>query len=432
MPTLYLIIACIVFAVIFCIIVVLNSLLHVCEPNEILIFIGGSRTADGRSSQSSGGRERVGYRLVKGGRSLRRPLIEKVEKMDLTNMMIDLSIRNAYSKGGIPLNVDAVANVKIDSTEPVIHDAIERLMGKSRREIMRIVKETLEGNLRGVLAILTPEAVNEDKKSFQERLVEEADRDLRRLGIKLDTMNIQNISDEKGYLDSIGRIQSAEIQKQALIAEATNEAQSKIRTAENQREIDLAKIVAERQTAQAESDRRVIDATTRREAVIAQEEATVAAKIARASAEVHVQEARLEQVRRKLNADVVEPSRAHMQAAVNEAKGKAARIVEDGKATAEALQAVTNTWTKAGENARDIFLLQKIEVLIRQVLGTVNDLHIDQITLLPQASSGVAQSKEGGSESMAGKLVSTSEQIKAALGVDLPQILQNMGGQKDD
>ena len=389
-------------------ILVVKNLLYICQPNEVLIFTGSKRKV---------GDEVLGYRIVKGGRAVRMPLIEQVDYLDLTNMVLDLSIRNAYSKGGIPLNVDAVANVKIAGTEPVINHAIGRLLGKTREEVMRIAKETLEGNLRGVLSTLTPEEVNEDKAAFQKSLVGEAEQDLKRLGIQLDTFNIQNISDDRGYLDSIGRKQSAEVQKRALVAEAETKATASIRKAENNREVSLAQIRAERDTVKAEADRRIIDSTTRRAAVVAEERSQIAAMIAKATAEQDVQRARIEQVRRKLEADVIEPSRANMQAAIADAVGKAAKIVEDGHATAEALRAVTETWAQAGSNARDIFLLQKMDVLVKLVLETVADLEIEQVTVLPDSS--------GGSNNLAGNLVSTSEQIKAALGVDLPQIVQS-------
>lgn len=413
MPQLIMMLAVIVGIVFFAIIMVVKNLLHICQPNEVLVFSGSRRKV---------GNQVVGYRLVKGGRALRKPIVERVDRLDLTNMVIDLAIRNAYSKGGIPLHVDAVANVKIAGTEPVINNAIERLLGKSRREIMSIVKETLEGNLRGVLSTMTPEEVNQDKTTFQRNLVVEAEQDLQRLGLSLDTLNIQNISDERGYLDSIGRKQSAEIQKKALVAEARSQATAAIRTAENQRDIAFAQVNADRDTAKAETDRRIVDATTRRAAVIAEERSKIAAQIAKAVAEQDVQKARIEQIRRKLEADVIEPSRANMQAAIADAIGKAAKIIEEGGATAEALRAVTETWTKAGDNARDIFLLQKMDVLVQQVLETVHDLKIEQVTMLPKSNGN-----DNGDDnaSLTRNLVSTSEQIKAALGVDLPELIQS-------
>src|SRR5678810_680121 len=136
-------------------------------------------------------------------------MLERVDRMDLTNMIIDLRVQGAYSKGGIPLNVEGVANLKIAGHDPVIGNAIERFLGKTREEIMKVARETLEGNLRGVLATLTPEEVNRDRVKFAEELLTEADKDLHSLGLELDTLKIQNVSDDKGYLDSLGRAQSA-------------------------------------------------------------------------------------------------------------------------------------------------------------------------------------------------------------------------------
>ncbi|MEL6327687.1 MAG: flotillin family protein, partial [Cyanobacteria bacterium J06626_23] len=153
---------------------IIRNLYYICQPNEVLIFAGSTRKV---------GQKKVGYRLVKGGSSIRTPLLEKVMRMDLTNMIIELRVSNAYSKGGIPLKVDGVANIKIAGEEPAIHNAIERLLGKSRKEIEKIAKETLEGNLRGVLASLTPEQVNEDKIAFAKSLLDEAEEDLEKLGL---------------------------------------------------------------------------------------------------------------------------------------------------------------------------------------------------------------------------------------------------------
>ncbi|MCB9643717.1 MAG: flotillin family protein [Myxococcales bacterium] len=401
------------------IILVIKNLLHVCPPNKVLIFSGSHNAVEIMNHDGERRRKVVGYRLVYAGRALRRPLIERVDDLELTNMVIPLAIKNAYSKGGIPLHLEAVANVKVSSTEPMIHNAVERLLGKSRAQIMQIAKETLEGNLRGVLATMTPEEVNEDKISFQKNLVGEAAKDLRDLGLNLDTLNIQNISDERGYLDSIGRKQSAEIQKRAMVAEAETKATSTIRSAENQRDVELARIQASMDMAKAEANRRIIDAETRRDAVIAEQQSEVASAMAKATAELAVQNARIEQIRRQLEADVIEPAKASLKAAIEDAIGDAAKIVEDGAATARALQAVTQTWSKAGENARDIFLLQKVDVLMQLVLETIHNVRIDQVTLLPAGSS-----TSGGDTPLATRLVSASEQLKAALGVDVAKILQ--------
>jgi flotillin len=174
----------------------IKNLLHICGPNEVLIFSGGKSVV---------GSQQVGYRIVKGGMSLRRPLMERVERMDLTNMTVDVSVEGAYSKGGIPLAVQGVANLKVAGHQPLLHNALVRFTGRSRGEIITIAKNTLEGNLRGVLSQLTPEEVNEDKLAFSEKLLEEAEIDLSKIGLILDQLKIQNVSDNVGYLDSIGQ-----------------------------------------------------------------------------------------------------------------------------------------------------------------------------------------------------------------------------------
>src|SRR5947199_3397090 len=109
----------------------------------------------------------------------------------------------------MPRNVVGVANVKVSGDEPLMNNGIERFLGKSQKEIKQIAKETLEGNLRGVLAQLTPEQVNEDKTKFAQTLIEEAEHDMHRMGLALETLKIQNVSDDVGYLNSIGRIRGS-------------------------------------------------------------------------------------------------------------------------------------------------------------------------------------------------------------------------------
>ena len=124
--------------------------------------------------------------------------------------------------------------------------------------------ETLEGNLRGVLSQLTPEEVNENKTLFAERLLEEAEVDLSRLGLTLDTLKIQNVTDERGFLDSIGRIQSAEVIRTTRISEAQSQATSTVRDANNSQNARLAEIQNQMEIVKAEADRKIQDATTRR------------------------------------------------------------------------------------------------------------------------------------------------------------------------
>ncbi len=383
---------------------VIKNLIYICGPNEVLIFSGAARR-DGAGVLR-------GYRIVKGGRGIRIPLFERVSRMDLTNIIIDLRVTGAYCKGGIPLTVEGVANIKVAGDEPTIHNALERFLGKSREQIKRIAKETLEGNLRGVLATLTPEQVNDDKIAFSKSLLAEASEDLTVLGLTLDSLQIQNISDEVKYLDSIGRKQSAEIIRDARVAEATAHAVSVCRSAENKQKTVFAQIDADEQKVRAEARRRIVDAQTKRVAVVAEVEADVGSQVARSHADVAVQEARIEQVRRRLQADVVAPAEANASKRIEHARADAAKIMEDGKALVDGLSKLIASWNAAGSNAREIFLLQKLELLIGELISTIADVDIDGVTMID------------GSGGTAAKTASFLEQLKHASGVDVAGVVR--------
>ncbi len=416
------VISIVVAAVVVAIILILlavKKMVYVCPPNEVLVFSGRHRwiretvQEDGKWVER---RRKVGYRLIKGGRGFRIPLLERVDRVDLTNMIIEVSVQNAYSKGGIPLSIQGVANVKIAGEEPVINNAIERFLDKPREEIIKIVKETLEGNLRGVLSTLTPEEVNEKKDAFVTQLQEEAVRDLQRLGVVVDTVKIQNVFDEVRYLDSIGRQRSAEVKKTARIAEAENRAAAAIRAAENRRDTTLRQIEVQVRTAQAEADKRIKDALTRRDAVVAEERAKVTAALAKANAEIDVQKARLEQVRRQLDADVIQPAQAQADADIQAAQGQVAKVIEEGRARAASFKNVAASWKKAGVAGRDMFLLQKMDDLIPNVLEVLQDMKVDKLTLLPSQDGSLARTA-----------ASLNEQVKAATGLDLAKTASRLG-----
>jgi flotillin len=392
--------------------VTIIRLVQICQPNEVLIFSGTRRRVGNKS---------VGYRIVKGDRGIRKPLIERVDKMDLTNMIIDVSAVNAYSKGGVPLTVQGVANVKVAGHEPTLNNAIERFLGKSREEIMSIAKATLEGSLRGVLSTLTPEQVNEDKLLFAERLVHEVEHDMTALGLVVDTLKIQNVSDDVKYLDSIGRKQTAEVLRIAKIAEAKATAEAAIRSAENRQREVTAQISAQIDVVKADAQKRLTDALTKRDAVVAEERATVAAALAQAIAEVEVQKARVEQVRRQLEADVIAPAKAACQEAEAGAKADAAPIVQDGKARAEVLAKLAASWEKAGSSAREIFVLQKLDKVIGAITDVIGDTPIEKVAFIAGG--------EGNNIPL--KTAATLEGIQQVLGIDIREKIENWGNSKN-
>ncbi len=393
--------------------VAVTNLIEICQPSEVLIFSGAS-DAD------------KGYEIVHAGKKVRIPLLHAVDRLDVTNMPIDINVTNAYSKGGIPLTVRGVANVKIGTRHPIIDNAVERFLGMTREQIMQVAKETLEGNLRGVLASLTPEQVNDDRQKFAQSLFEEATPDLRGLGLELDTLKIQSVSDDKGYLDSIGRRQSAELIKQSRIAEAQNRAAASVQDSENQLKKAIAKIDAQKKIAEAESKRRITDAQTKAEAMVAEERSKIGAAIAKAMASIDVQRARIEQVKRQLDADVIRPAHAKKSELELQARANVAKTIEEGRANADALRQLLHVWHEAGDAARPIFLIQQFDAIMDNMLATIQEIQIDKITVIDSRLEGIDRNA-----SPAMKAASASEQIKQTMDLDLPRLLQGVASLSD-
>jgi flotillin len=386
------------------VLVTVTKNLYVCSPSEVLIFSGRRwKTADGKE---------LGFRVVRGGRGMRVPLLEVVDRMQLTNIAIELAVQGAYSKGGVPLNVTAIANIKIPSEEPLLHNAIERFLGYSQQQIMLIAKDTLEANLRGVIAELTPEEINQKKVVFQQKLIEEADRDLMRLGLILDNLQIQNISDDVGYLTSVGRVRGARVRRDAAIGEVRARATALVQKAQNTMNAEISKIDADIQVAKKENERRIIAATTQRAAVIAEVRGQVQAEVAEAGAQLKTWNARVEQVRRKLEADVVAPADAERQKAEAQAKGQASQVIAQGRAAAAAVTALAEAYKASGARGRDALLLQKLVPVFNLLAGTLREIKVDRLVVLGQWSAP-------GNTSAAKSIIATNEQIRAVMGVDL-------------
>lgn len=383
------------------------------KPNEVLVFSGRSRRlADGTE---------IGYReILGGGWTWRWPIIEKVDRMKLTTIPIEINTTNAYSAGGIPLNVHAVANIKVSSDPGRVKNAIERFMGRDPLEIQRVGKETLEGHLRGVLARLTPEEVNEDRLKFAQELASEADEDFVKLGLDLDVLKIQNVSDDVEYLDSIGRSRIAEVIRDAEIAESNARSEALQAEAASTELGDVATQNSERSIVQKSNELRELKGRLEADVLGETKKAERAAAQARAAAEFELQDLRKQVEELRLQADVVLPAEARRQAAIFEAQGKASYTEEEGKAQAAVLQMMTDAWLSAGEDAKDIFLIQQLESVLETVVERVNSVSIGEVTLLDGGDGSAVPRHIASFPAVVRQVL---EELHGSTGVDVPGIL---------
>ena len=412
----------VVVIVIVMLIVTVKNLIVIAPPNEAAVLTGRNRLlTDGN---------KVGYRSISGGRTFRVPIIERVQHMNLETIPIDVMVSNAFSKGNIPLNVEAIANVKIASQpEWVFNNAVERLLGKTDNEIRSLAQDTLTGNLRGVLATLTPEAVNEDRLGFAKALAEDAGEDLASLGFHLDVLKIQNVSDERGYLEAIGREKSAEAIRQAEIAEAQAEADTREARAEARRRAEVREAAASIKVSEARNSLRVRQAELDREGETAEKIARVQAQQAEVEAEQILEMKRVEREEQRLRADIVEPAKAEKMAAFARAEAEAAPILERGKAQVEVLRRLYAEVGAGGDAAFAVFMAEKLPELLEIAVDAVKGVDIDRVVVM---DGGAGEGVSNALNQRVRGAYGTMEGLASVLGLDIQKVLKKAVGDEEE
>jgi flotillin len=321
------------------------------SPNQAAVISGRKRKlADGTI---------VGYRLVRGGATLVIPFLEKVEYLNLNVITVPLTTSRAYTVKGVPVSVKAVANVKIKGDDESMRAAAERFLGMPQEQFHGLIFQTLEGHLRAILGTLTVEEINNDRQSFAQKLTTEAAGDLEKMGIGLDALTIQEISDDEGYLDALGKRRTAEVKRDAEIGEAEAKRDSKIKAslalqegekvrlstealiAESTRETEIkraqyaAEIERERATAKQAGP---LSEAQAKQKVVAEE---VRIEKVRTQEQIAVQEQEVLRKEKELEATVVKKAEAERRAAVLKAQGEqeAAILAAEGRKQAQIAQA---------------------------------------------------------------------------------------------
>lgn len=310
-------------------------------PDQVAVFTG-----------------RGGFRVVRGGASFRLPVIERVDYMSLAPFETTLPIKGAYSKEGVQVNVDAVALVRFDSEDTAVRTSAERFLNADREQLHATVQEILAGHLRSICAKMTIEEINSSREALVSAVTNEAGSDFAGLGMNLDVLTIQHISDDQGYLENLGRKRVAEVKRDAEIGEAEAARDAMIRSAEAKREGQTAQAIADAAIAEAQRDRDLrvakaqadveaeraraqqsgplADAEARKEVV----KAEVAVEEERVRSNIAVEQQEVLRQQQSLEANIIKPAEAERQAAVLRAEGERLATVQraQGQADAKALE----------------------------------------------------------------------------------------------
>lgn len=222
-----------------------------------------------------------GRRVITGGGGIVIPLLERTDMISLENMQIDIRIDGALSSQGVGLVADGVAVVKIKSdTESILSAAEQFNTSKGLDHMLAVIAKTtmqvLEGKLREIVSKMTIEEIYKDRETFASHVQGVAATELQNLGLELKVLTIKDISDKNGYLEALGKPRIAEVKRDALIAEANAAKETKVKTAEANRDGEAARIQSETLIAEANRDKELKVQSYNKDQMTAKAEADLA------------------------------------------------------------------------------------------------------------------------------------------------------------
>ncbi len=219
-----------------------------CPSDKILVKYG--KVGKGQSAQ-----------CIHGGGSFIWPLFQDYTYMSLTPLTISIPLTKALSLQNIRVNVPSTFTVGISTEEVIMNNAAERLLNLAQDDVESMAREIIFGQLRLTVASLTIEQINQDREKFLDAIRRNVAPELNKIGLYLINVNITDITDESGYIESIGKKAASEAINQAKIDVSDQDRKGSVGEAEQVRErtVKVAQYVAESEKGkkQAEADQRV-------------------------------------------------------------------------------------------------------------------------------------------------------------------------------
>jgi flotillin len=206
-------------------------------PNQVMIISGRKQ----KIKSTEGRAEEVGFRIRRGGGAFILPLVEKVDLLSLEIITLEITTPEVYTKPGVPIVVDGVAQVKIGGDERSIRTAAEQFLGMTRDQIKDIALQTVEGHLRAIIGTMTVEDIYKNRDQFASSVQEMAVTDLANMGLQIISFTMKDIRDSHGYLEALGKPRTAEVKRDAIIAQAEADRDATIKSAQARQAGDIAK-----------------------------------------------------------------------------------------------------------------------------------------------------------------------------------------------
>lgn len=404
-----------------------------CPSNKILVVYGRV------------GKEKA-VQCYHGGGAFIWPLIQGYAFLDLTPRTIHIPLKGALSHQNIRVNVPSTFTVAIGLTHENMNNAAIRLLALDHRGIELMATEIIIGQLRLTVASLRIEEINQDRERFLESIKKNIEPELHKIGLTLLNVNITDITDESEYIDSIGKKASATAVNQAKVDVAEQEKQGDIgkALAERDRRVSVASFNAE--AVQGENESKAQIAVTN--AILAEKEAEASqrSQVAKQQAEAEIQRARALAQTQRLEAEEIVPqeikkktieieAEAEARSKVLRAKGEAEAILSIRQAEAEGIQKLLDAKAKGykclieacGDDAKSvstILLIEKLEGIVKLQAEAIKNIKFDKITVWDSGG------KEGGGGSSTSNFISqlvksfpALHDIAATAGLELPPYL---------
>ncbi|MEQ8674021.1 MAG: SPFH domain-containing protein [Aggregatilineales bacterium] len=281
---------------------------HRVPPNQVMVVYGRKQP-----------------RLITNGGVFIIPILETYKTLDLTIITIKTEKDEVYTVSGVPIQLDWVAQVQIDSEQSTLHTAARAFLDKTREEVKQIIEETLSANFRAIVGQMTVETIHRDRDDFVQRVQDLASDDVAAMGVRVISMGIEEITDEQGYLEAMAAPQIAAVKRDATIAQAEAEREARVKAAAAKQEAEQAELHAEREILQQREALQMREVEVRKRVDIQQ-----------AEADQEVQNKRALAVEQQQEAEILVPARAERQATEIRAEGARRKIEIEAEAQAKA------------------------------------------------------------------------------------------------
>lgn len=316
----------------------------------IVIFSAGYRKAPPDKAFIISGLRRKA-KVVIGKATVKLPFFERCDVLELALMSVDVKTAQAVPTADyINISVDAVVNVKISPDPDIIQKAQQNFLNRNVQYITGVAREVLEGNMREIVGQMRLEEMVSNRQAFADKVKQNADPDLRAMGLEIVSFNVQNFVDDNGIINDMGIDNTMQIKKKAAISKAEAERDIKIAQAEANRKANDARVDSETAIAERENELAIKQAERKRAADIKRAEADAAytiqqeeqrktieitsanANLAKQAKEVEIKAKEAEIKERALEAEVKKTAEAQKYAAQQNADAELYTIQRNAEA----------------------------------------------------------------------------------------------------